>query len=500
VKLSDRLAEADAPAAGAGSGARNGSARNGRRSPSRRADTSGGRAGAPNGHRPPAAASKPKARGQAQGLADLRTQLRDSVLAGIGHKLAAGDVDEADLREQLSQSLDEALRTSTVSVSPGQRSAFLDETLADMLGWGVLTPLMADQTVTEVMCNGHAEIWVERAGRIERTDLAFPSEAAFRHVITRMLATAGRRVDEASPMADGRLADGSRVNAVLPPLAVHGPVLTVRRFPEQLLTATDLITHESLSADAAVFVEAAVRGKLNILVSGGTGTGKTTFLNVLSGFIPEGERLVTIEDAAELRLTQPHVVPLEARPANIEGAGLVTIRDLVRNALRMRPDRIIVGEVRSGEAIDMLQAMNTGHEGSLTTVHANGVRDALSRIETMVLMSGVELPLGAIREQISRSIEVIVQLARYPDGHRVVERISEVQGREGDTILLQDIFSRRSRGPLASTGLRPACLDRLAERAVTVPSRLFRGQADTGMPGMESRASRTARLTGRKNR
>jgi pilus assembly protein CpaF len=333
---------------------------------------------------------------------------------------------------------------------------------------------MADPTVTEVMCNGADTVYVERGGRVEVTDVRFPSDRALRQVIDRMLAVAGRRVDEASPMADGRLADGSRINAIIPPLSTVGSVLTVRRFPEMSMTIADLIGRETVSTDVGVFLEAAVRGKLNILVSGGTSTGKTTLLNVLSAFIPENERIITIEDAAELRLVQPHVVGLEARPANIEGAGRVTIRDLVRNALRMRPDRIIVGEVRGGEAIDMLQAMNTGHEGSLTTVHANSPRDALLRLETMVLMSGLDLPLRAVREQIASAIDLVLQLDRRVDGSRVVATVSEVQGREGDTITLQEIFTRTSTGAIRATGLRPRCAERLAQHGAAVPTATFR--------------------------
>jgi pilus assembly protein CpaF len=411
-----------------------------------------------------------------EGLDDLRAQVRADVVDRLGPTLADGDVDESRLLTELESALDTAVRRSRVSVAPSERAAFLDSTLAEMLGWGVLTPLMDDPTVTEIMCNGLHEVFVERGGIIEPTDVRFPSESAYRQVIDRMLATAGRRVDEASPYADGRLPDGSRVNAIIPPLAVRGACLTVRRFPDTAFTVSDLIARESLSADAAVFLEAAVRGKLNILVSGGTGTGKTTLLNVLSGFVPDAERIITVEDAAELRLTQPHVVTLEARPANIEGAGMVTIRDLVRNALRMRPDRIVVGEVRGGEALDMLQAMNTGHEGSLTTVHANTPRDALSRIETMVLMSGLDLPLRAIREQIASALDIVIQLDRRSDGRRVVSGIAEVQGREGETITLQDIFiARGQQGPLAATGLRPSCIAKIEERGVTVPATVLRG-------------------------
>jgi pilus assembly protein CpaF len=412
-----------------------------------------------------------------EGVDGLKATVRAIVIDRLGPTLARGDVDDARLRSELETALTEAQRSSRTTIPPSERAEFLDSTMADMLGWGALTPLMDDPSVTEIMCNRPDEVWVERDGRIEPAGVRFPSEDAYRQVIDRMLATAGRRVDEASPMADGRLPDGSRVNAIIPPLAVRGAVLTVRRFPETAFTVADLIARESLSADAAVFLEAAVRGKANVLVSGGTGTGKTTLLNVLSSFVPPDERIVTIEDAAELRLSQPHIVTLEARPANIEGVGMVTIRDLVRNALRMRPDRIVVGEVRDAAALDMLQAMNTGHEGSLTTVHANTPRDALSRIETMVLMAGLDLPLRAVREQIASALDLIVQLERRSDGQRVVSGVAEVQGREGETITLQDIFIRRGSGPLVATGLRPALAERLAERGSTVPSSVFRGKA-----------------------
>ena len=435
--------------------------------------------------RPPAPRSEPTRRARstastpvaATSVDELRIAVRDGVIDEVGPRLADGAVDEGHLQALVEKQLGRALRTSTVTISPAERREFVEATLADMVGWGVLTPLMADPSVTEVMCNGPDRIYVEREGRIELSDLRFPSESALRQVIDRMLAVAGRRVDEASPMADGRLADGSRINAIIPPLSLVGPVLTVRRFPETTMTVADLISRETLTADAAVFLEAAVRGKLNVVVSGGTSTGKTTLLNVLSGFIPADERIVTIEDAAELRLMQPHVVILEARPANIEGAGRVTIRDLVRNALRMRPDRIVVGEVRGGEALDMLQAMNTGHEGSLTTVHANAPRDALLRLETMVMMSGLDLPLRAIREQIASAIDIVVQVERRRDGGRAITSISEVQGREGDTITLQEIFHRTNQGGLRATGLRPQCADRLADRDAGVPTHVFRGSA-----------------------
>jgi pilus assembly protein CpaF len=444
----------------------------------------------------PAPKEVPEQRTEFEALDDLRNEVRAAVVADFGPSLGEADVDEVKVRTAISKQLDRSLRTSSISVAPAEREDFVESTLADMLGWGVLTPLMADPTVTEVMCNGPHTVYVERAGQIERTNIRFRSERALRQVADRMLAVAGRRVDEASPMADGRLGDGSRINVIIEPLSTSGTILTVRRFPERSMTVADLIGMESVSTDAAVFFEAAVRGKLNVLVSGGTSTGKTTLLNVLSSFIPAEERIITIEDAAELRLGQPHVVGLESRPANTEGAGRITIRDLVRNALRMRPDRIVVGEVRGGEAIDMLQAMNTGHEGSLTTIHANSTRDALLRLETMVLMSGVDLPLTAIREQIASAIDVIVQLGRRTDGSRVVTTIAEVQGREADTITLQDIFTRTHTGPLKATGLRPRCADRLLERGVDLPTAVFRGAESASTP--RTSTARTARRGGRR--
>jgi pilus assembly protein CpaF len=355
--------------------------------------------------------------------------------------------------------------------------------ISDTLGYGPLDPLLGDASVTEIMCNNFDDVWIERDGKLHRTSSTFTDDQQYRHVIEKIVAGVGRRIDESSPMVDARLPDGSRVNAILPPLAIHGPILTIRKFAADPYTVKDLINFGTFTLDLSVVMEACVRGKLNILVSGGTGTGKTTNLNVLSSFIPEGERIVTIEDAAELQLQQSHVLSLEARPPNAEGAGEVRIRDLVRNALRMRPDRIIVGEVRGGEALDMLSAMNTGHEGSMTTVHCNSPRDALSRLETMVLMAGYELPVKAIREQIHSALNLIMHLDRMPDGRRVVTSVTELQGMEGDTILLQEIFkyralprteTGRSQGELVATGLRPKFLDKLAEAGIEVPAKAFR--------------------------
>jgi pilus assembly protein CpaF len=379
--------------------------------------------------------------------------------------------------------LDRIILREDVKVSPRERRAFVQEMIADTLGYGPLDPLLKDPSVTEVMCNSYEDIWIEREGKLQRTGATFTDDGQYRHVIEKIVAGVGRRIDESSPMVDARLPDGSRVNAVVPPLAIHGPVLTIRKFAADPYTVKDLINFGTFTLDLSTVMEACVRGKLNILVSGGTGTGKTTNLNVLSSFIPESERIVTIEDAAELQLQQAHVVSLEARPPNAEGAGEVRIRDLVRNSLRMRPDRIIVGEVRGAEALDMLSAMNTGHEGSLTTVHSNGPRDALSRLETMVLMAGYELPVKAIREQINSAINLIMHLDRMADGRRIVTSVTELQGLEGDTILLQDIFKYkagvsedhgRSGGALVATGLRPKFLDKLREAGIEVPAKAFR--------------------------
>ena len=357
----------------------------------------------------------------------------------------------------------------------------------DILGYGPIEPLLADDSITEVMVNAYDKVYVERAGKVEKTDIRFVDDAHVLRIVDKIVSQVGRRIDESSPMVDARLPDGSRVNAIIPPLALRGPTLTIRKFARDPYTINDLIAFGSISAKAAQFLAACVRGKLNILISGGTGTGKTTTLNAMSAFVPNDERVVTIEDAAELQLQQEHVITLEARPPNIEGQGEVRIRELVRNALRMRPDRIIVGEVRGPETLDMLQAMNTGHEGSLTTIHANSPRDALSRLETLVLTAGVELPHRAIREQIASAFDLLVQISRLVDGSRRITHVAEVLGMESDVITLQDIFLARqpdeesaamSRGsrllaPLSCTGLKPHFLEKLAANGVVLPPTFF---------------------------
>lgn len=417
----------------------------------------------------------PEPRSQARADLDAIVQ---SVLRALGE--AAGDPQmEGAALEQVEAFVDQALGERTRSFTRAEREAVLIAVRDEAGGYGPLDPLLRDATVTEVMVNGPAEIYVEREGRIERTDVRFRDSAHVLQVVERILAPLGRRVDESSPMVDARLLTGARVNVVVPPVAVRGVTVTIRKFSPGAYRIADLVEAGTLSPEMAAFLEAAVDARLNIVVSGGTGSGKTTTLNALSSFIPDHQRIVTIEDAAELHLQQDHVVSLEARPANVEGRGEVTIRQLVINALRMRPDRIIVGEVRGGEALDMLQAMNTGHDGSLTTAHANAPRDLLSRLETMVLLSGAELPLRAIRQQIVAAVDLIVHQRRGRDGRRRIECITEVTGMEGDTITLQDLFTYaadpaqtdpgRSGGSMPTvrhshfrcTGLPPKNLDRI---------------------------------------
>ena len=424
-------------------------------------------------------------------LADAKRKVRDEVVKELAPRLGGDGAPDGDaLTDEVAALVDRMLRDEDVKVSVAERRGFVEAVVSDVLGYGPLDALLADPDVTEVMCNAHDEIWVEVGGIVTRTDVAFADETQYRNVIERIVSAVGRRVDESSPMVDARLPDGSRVNAIVPPVAVNGPCLTIRRFAEDPYTAQDLIGFGSMSDDLAVMLEACVRGGLNILISGGTATGKTTMLNVLSGFIPTHERIITIEDAAELQLQQPHVVTLESRPANAEGSGDIAIRDLVRNSLRMRPDRIVVGECRGAEALDMLQAMNTGHDGSLTTLHANTPRDALSRLEMLVLMSGIDLPERAVREMIAAAIQVVVQITRLPDGSRKVTSVQEIHGMEDRTIVMQELFAYepqlddqgRYLGNAEPTGLRPKFLEKLRTNGIDLPAATFRREGTSPKP------------------
>jgi pilus assembly protein CpaF len=419
--------------------------------------------------------------------AQLKTTIHHAVIAKIGPRLFGSETSE-DLAEQVLRAVSEQLALDRTPLTRDERRRLVREIADDILGYGPLEPLLRDDSITEIMVNGHDRIYVERRGKIEPHNVSFVDDAHLLRIIDKIVSQVGRRIDEASPMVDARLPDGSRVNAIIPPLSLRGPTLTIRKFARDPFTMDDLINFGSISPRAAEFAAACVRGKLNILISGGTGTGKTTLLNALSSYVPGDERIVTIEDAAELQLQQDHVITLESRPPNIEGQGEIRIRELVKNALRMRPDRIIVGEVRGAETLDMLQAMNTGHEGSLTTIHANAPRDALSRLETLVLTAGVELPLRAIREQISSAFDLLVQIQRLVDGSRRVTHITEVLRMEAEVVTLQDIYiakppdedsiatagqPHRLLAPIQSTGLKPSFLDKLAANGVTLPPNFF---------------------------
>jgi pilus assembly protein CpaF len=426
---------------------------------------------------------------------ELKTRVHHEVIATLGAELFKQDANE-DLTERVFRSVTEQLALDRTPLTREERRQLVREITDDILGYGPLEPFLRDDSVTEVMVNAHDRIYIERNGRLERTPAAFADNAHLMRIIDKIVSQVGRRVDESSPMVDARLPDGSRVNAIIPPLALRGPTVTIRKFSRDPYTMNDLIGFGTITGKAAQFLSACVRGKLNVLISGGTGTGKTTTLNALSAFVPGDERIVTIEDAAELQLQQEHVIVLESRPPNIEGQGEVRIRELVRNALRMRPDRIIVGEVRGAETLDMLQAMNTGHEGSLTTIHANSPRDALSRLETLVLTAGVDLPLRAIREQISSAFDLLIQISRLVDGSRRVTHVTEVLRMESDTITLQDIFAARPPDeehnptgghsrlltPLQSTGLKPHFLEKLATNGVVLPPSFFGHEADGTAP------------------
>ena len=417
-------------------------------------------------------------------LGELRGRLHFKVVEELGPTLYDRQMSDAELRLRVLEMLEWAVdQEQGLPLTSADRRALLNEIASDVLGYGPIDPLLNDPDITEVMANGPYDIYYEKRGKIILSDVKFVDEVHLRRIIDKIVGQIGRRVDEATPMVDARLPDGSRVNAVIHPLAIGGPFLTIRKFAVDPYQEADLINFGTLTQRTADFLRACVRGRLNLLISGGTGSGKTTTLNVVSAYIPGDERIITVEDAAELQLHQEHVLTLESRPANIEGQGSVTIRDLVKNTLRMRPDRIVVGEVRDAAALDMLQAMNTGHDGSLTTVHSNSPRDTLSRIETMVLMAGFDLPVRAIREQVSSAVDLIVHVSRLKDGTRRITHVTEVEGMEGEIITLQDLFlfdfgmgvddDGRYKGRLKATGIRPTFSEELENQGIRLPADLF---------------------------
>ena len=412
---------------------------------------------------------------------EVKDRIHKAVIAGLGPQLFNTETDPRSLRTRVRADVEEQLQ-SEPGIARTDRERLVRAITDDIIGHGPLERLLADETITEIMVNGPYEVWIERQGKLYRTDVSFTDDSHLRRIIVKMVAQAGRRVDESVPMVDARLGDGSRLNAVLPPLSLCGPLLTIRKFPSRRLDAQDLSRLGTLTTETVDFLDRCVRARLNVLISGGTGTGKTTLLNILSASIPEEDRVVTIEETAELQLHQRHVLRLESRTRNAEGEGEVNIRELVRNSLRMRPDRIIVGEVRGAEALDMLQAMNTGHDGSLCTLHANTPRDALSRAETMVLMAGYDLPVRAIRQQICSALDLVVHLSRVQDGSRRVTAVSEVLRMEGDVVTIQDIFTFEQEmitsggkvvGALKPTGIRPTFLDKFERYGVALHSSLF---------------------------
>jgi pilus assembly protein CpaF len=419
-------------------------------------------------------------------IGEIRTRVQERLVEVLGPRLYDATLSDTELEGLVHQRLRELLDEEEPSLSAQEKLLIVRQIGDSVLGLGPLEPFVRDPDITEIMVNGWDSVYVERGGKLYWTGSKFHDDAQLRRTIDKIVAKVGRRVDESSPYVDARLPDGSRVNAIIPPLAIDGPALTIRKFSADPYQAEDLISFGTLTPQVVEMLEACVRGRLNMLVSGGTGAGKTTTLNVLSSFLPDDERIITIEDAAELRLQQPHVVRLEYRPPNIEGKGEVTIRDLVRNALRMRPDRIVVGEVRGGEALDMMQAMNTGHDGSISTIHANSPRDALSRLETMSLMAGMDLGVRTIREQMSSALNLIIHQARMKDGVRRITHVTEIVGMEGDVITLQDLFlfdysagvdeEGRFRGNLRATGLRPRFLEKLADKGITIAPEVFAPQ------------------------
>lgn len=441
------------------------------------AQSGGGAGGAkPSRNRPvEGAASK----GTQSGYVDLKNRVQNKLLAELNQDSDTSAKDE--LRRHIEELFNAILAEESMVLSRAERSRLFEAIVADILGFGPIEPLLSDETVSEIMVNGPKMIFVERKGNLSRTNVSFDSDEHVLRIVDRIVAPLGRRVDESSPLVDARLPDGSRVNVVIRPIALCGPTITIRKFEKDPLTVQDLIRFGSMTPEIADFLRACVIARLNMVVSGGTGSGKTTLLNVLSGFIPGDERIITVENAAELQLQQEHVVPLESRPPNIEGKGAISIQDLVVNCLRMRPERIIVGECRGGEALDMLQAMNTGHDGSLTTLHANTPRDAISRLEVMCLMAGMELPTRAIREQIASAVDVICQQQRLRDGSRRILYITEVQGMEGEMITMSDIFEFEQTGyeggkiigRIRPTGIRPKFIDRIEDAGIHLPPATF---------------------------
>jgi pilus assembly protein CpaF len=416
-------------------------------------------------------------------FSELKNRIHLSLIEDLGRQLFNTTMDPATLRARVQEELQERL-AQEAGISREDRDRIALELTADILGHGPLERLLEDDTVTEIMVNGPYDVWVERAGKLHKTPVRFSDDHHLQRIISKMVAQVGRRIDESSPMVDARLPDGSRINATIPPLSLSGPILTIRKFGKQRLGMDALIKRNALTAETSDLLSRCIKARLNILIAGGTGSGKTTMLNALSASIPDGERIITIEDSAELYLNQRHVIRLESRPKNIEGEGEVSIRDLVRNSLRMRPDRIVIGEVRGAEALDMLQAMNTGHDGSLSTLHANSPRDALSRLETMVMMGGYDLPLRAVREQIASALDMLIQIERMSDGSRRVVKITEVQRMESEVITLQDLYSFEIEaiaatnhivGSLKGTGLRPTFLEKFERRGIEPPGDLTPG-------------------------
>jgi pilus assembly protein CpaF len=414
-----------------------------------------------------------------ESLREVKFRIQSRVIQDLDPKLDLAN--QVEVRRQIEEIFGRVIDEEGLALTRAERVRMLEQITDEIIGLGPLEPLLRDETVTEIMVNGPRQVYIERSGKLELTNVVFQNDDHVMRIIDRIISPIGRRIDESSPMVDARLTDGSRVNAIIPPLSLIGPVITIRKFSASPFTVEDLVRFGTATPEMFDFLRACVEARLNIFVSGGTGSGKTTTLNVLSSFIPNDERIVTVEDAAELQLRQEHVVTLESRPPNIEGRGAITIRELVRNCLRMRPDRIIVGECRGGEALDMLQAMNTGHDGSMSTGHANTPRDMLSRLETMVLMAGVDLPLRAIREQVSSAVDLIVHQTRMKDGTRRIEYITEVQGMEGDVVVMQDVFlfeqtgvvDGKIQGRLKATGIRPKFVEKFEIMGIHLPRGLF---------------------------